>query len=173
MMMRAFQSHIQKLKSDSSGTSVLELAVVLPVLMTIGLGAIEFGNLIYRQHLIVNGVRDAARYGAALKYKTTAPTANVASIKNMAVYGSYTTGTARVTGWVPGDVSVAIVGQIIPNACGGQRCSRIQTDVPVITVSTSFTYQSLGFLNFLGITGPLTLNASHQERVIEVEVPSP
>ena len=65
--------------ANQRGVATLELAVVLPVLLTMGLGALEFGNLIYQDHLVTNGVRDASRYLAGLPYdsaNTTQITAN-------------------------------------------------------------------------------------------------
>jgi Flp pilus assembly protein TadG len=163
-MMRALNLH-----HDDTGTSILELAVVLPVLMTIGLGAIEFGNVIYRQHMIANGVRDAARYAAGLYYDPANPTANDSRIRNMATNGIDTGGTARVSGWTAS--AVTVVFATVSNgltSCGTSQCYRGPTSLPVVTVSTSYNYQTLGFLGFLGITGSVSLGASHQERVIGV-----
>ncbi len=157
---------VRHFHSDQKGTSIIELAVVLPVLMTIGLGAMEFGNLIYQQHLIVNGVRDAARYAAGLPYNASTPTINDAKIKNIATNGVDTGGTARVTGWAVTDVTVsyALIANGF-NSCGTSQCYRGPTSLPVVTVSTSFNYQQLGFLGFLGL-GSQTITTSHQERVI-------
>jgi hypothetical protein len=38
----------------------------------------------------------------------------------------------------------------------------------MVTVSTSYSYTSLGFLEFLGFGGSKTLTASHQERIIGI-----
>jgi Flp pilus assembly protein TadG len=155
--------HINKLRHDQSGLSMIELAVVLPVLMTIGLGAMEFGNLIYVQHLIANGVRDGGRYAAGLPYdagNATQTAANSAKIANIVTNGVDTGGTARVAGWLPGSVTVAYT--TIDNSAQSYRGP---LSLPVVTVSTSYSYQPLGFLGFLGM-GAQTLTFSHQERVI-------
>ena len=52
----------RRLLQDSRGTAVLEMAIMTPVLLIIGLGVLEFGNLMFKRHLIEGGVRDAARY---------------------------------------------------------------------------------------------------------------
>ena len=65
--MRYLRKLARPLHSDQRGTSTIELAIVLPVLFTIGLGMFEFGYLIYNYHLINVGVRDAARYAAGLQ----------------------------------------------------------------------------------------------------------
>jgi Flp pilus assembly protein TadG len=168
-MIRPF-THI--LHADRDGASLLELSVAMPVLITIGMGAIEFGNFIYQRHLVENAVRDAARYAAGLPYDPDSETANDTLIKNMAVYGDDSAGTARVIGWLPADVTVTW-DTVANGDCGGALCYRPPnadaTDVPHVTISTDFAYDSLGFFGLIGLTAPTaTLNASHQERVIGV-----
>ena len=96
--------------SDRNGAAMLELALVLPVVMLIGFGAIEFGNLIYKDHLLWNGVRDGARYYAGLAYDSTNATQTTnheTDAKNIAVTGVTSGGTARVTGWTTSQVTIA------------------------------------------------------------------
>ena len=50
--MRRPTRHVTRFLSDQKGAALLELAVALPVVMFIGLGAIEYGNMIYAYHLI-------------------------------------------------------------------------------------------------------------------------
>ena len=169
--MTILREKFNRLQGDDSGVSIIELAVILPVLLTIGLGIMEFGNLIYRQHLIINGVRDAARYASGRPYDAanTSQTASIsAAAQNIATQGAISGGTSRISWWAPGTVTVAYA--TVPNgsaSCGSSRCYRPIGDVAVVTVSTSVAYQPLGFLGFLGL-GAITLNSSHQERVIGV-----
>jgi Flp pilus assembly protein TadG len=169
--MKTLWAKLNRLRKDNSGLSVIELAVVLPVVMTIGLGVMEFGNLIYRQHLIINGVRDAARYASGRPYDAAnaTQTATITSAaQNIATTGAVSSGTNRISWWGSGTVSVTYT--TIANgatSCGSTRCYRPIGDVPVVTVSTSVAYQPLGFLGFLGLNA-ITLTASHQERVIGV-----
>lgn len=160
-----------RLNSDRRGATMLELAVVLPVVMMLGMGAIEFGNLIYKDHLLWNGVRDGARYLARLPYDSTNTTqiaANDAKAKNIAVTGVTSGGTARVATWTTGQVTVAYTTVANASTCGTggvQQCYRGASSITMVTVSTSFSYQSLGFMGFIGL-GSTTLTASHQERLI-------
>jgi Flp pilus assembly protein TadG len=169
--MKPLRAKLNQLQKDNSGLSVIELAVVLPVLLTIGLGVMEFGNLIYRQHLIINGVRDAARYASGLPYDAddTAQTDNITlAAQNIATTGTIAGGTARISWWGSGTVSVTYdTIDNGPTSCGSSRCYRPISDIPVVTVSTSVDYVPLGFLGFLGLD-EITLTASHQERVIGV-----
>ena len=156
----------KSLAGDQRGVALLELAVILPVLLTIGLGAIDFGNLIYQNHLILNGVRDAARYAAG--FQTSTPLAN---IQNVAVYGMKDISGApppRVTGWTAGNVTVAY--STIANgtgSCGAARCFRGGDTITMVTVNASVPYTSLGFMGYLGL-GSITLSATHQERLFGV-----
>jgi Flp pilus assembly protein TadG len=150
-------------REDRRGVATLELAVVLPVLLGIGLGIFEFGNLLYRYHLIVGGVRDAARYAAGFAQGT-----RDAEARNIAVRGVPTGGTNRVPWWTTGDVAIAY-GAVAngPGSCGADRCYRGGDTIVMVTVSTNVAYGELGFLGYLGV-GPVTLTASHQERLYGV-----
>ena len=57
-MMRAHK----RLRSES-GASAVELALLLPVLMMILFGIIEFGLALYRQAILTNASREGARLG--------------------------------------------------------------------------------------------------------------
>ena len=75
--MRRPTRHVTRFLSDQKGAALLELAVALPVVMFIGLGAIEYGNMVYTYHLIENGVRDVLIYdprtGVVLHYRPDRP----------------------------------------------------------------------------------------------------
>lgn len=163
------------LDSDRNGAALLELTIVLPMIMAIGFGAIEFGNLIYKDHLLWNGVRDGARYYAGLPYDPTdltTTTANETKAKNIAVTGVPTSGgTARVTGWTTGQVTVTYSYITDPKNCGSgasDKCYRGGDTITMVTVSTDYPYQSLGFFGFLGFGSTTTLTASHEERIIGI-----
>lgn len=151
----------QVLAADENGNAILELAIILPVLFTIGFGVIEFGNLIYQYHLITVGLRDAARYVSGLPLPV-----NQAAAQNIATTGVLSGGTNRVSWWTPANVNVAT--NDVQNDDGfGNKLYRGGANITMVTVSTSVTYQSLGFLNYLGL-GPITLSAQHEERVLGV-----
>jgi len=50
-------------RSGESGVAAIEFAVLLPVLVLIVLGIIEFGILLYNQQVITNASREGARHG--------------------------------------------------------------------------------------------------------------
>lgn len=160
---------ILTLARDRRGHAIMELAVLYPMLLALGLGVFETGNLAYRWHLIDNGVRDASRYLARVPYdpgNATEITTQNGKAANLAARGVTTGGTNRVSWWNPGDVAVTY-GTVLngPTSCGTSRCYRGLSDtLYTVTVSTSVTYQALGFLGYLGL-GDIPITASHQERV--------
>lgn len=156
--------HGRQFNQDTRGVAMLEVAVVLPVLLAIGLGVIEFGNLIFNYHLIENGVRDAARYAAG----RPADCGCDSDIKSIAMTGSLSGGEYRVSWWNDPDTQISIDRTTVPNEDDeGNQLYNFDGDVPLVTVSSNVSYQPLGFLTYLGLGAP-TLSVSHQERVIGV-----
>ena len=45
------------------GQALVEFAIVLPILVILLVGMMEFGLLLYNQHVITNASREGARYG--------------------------------------------------------------------------------------------------------------
>ena len=160
--MEALNRQIVNFKKDQRGTAILELAVVLPVLLTIGLGVMEFGNAVYSRHLIENGVRDGARYAAGLPYNTAATAA-----KNIALTGVTSGGTYRVSWWNNTNMVTVTYANVTNLDGSGNKLYRGGATIQLVTVSTDVAYQPLGFLGYLGL-GSITLHASHEERLFGV-----
>jgi Flp pilus assembly protein TadG len=153
---------MNELRRDERGTSLIETALVLPFLLTLGLGIFEFGNLLYNYHLISTGVRDAARYLARFDN----PASKETEAKQLAVTGSITGGTPRVSWWSTSDVSVgytSVANSVDPVT--GERPYRGGNTITIVRVSTTVPYGGLGFLTFLGL-GSINLNLFHEEREI-------
>jgi len=162
--MRVPRHYGRNIHNDQCGAALIEMTVVLPVLLAIGLGVIEFGNAIYSNHLITNGVRDGARYAAG----RPADCACDADIKNIAMKGVLSGGTYRVLWWNDPVTEIFVDRLNVPNDNGfGVKLYRGPDLVPIVTVTATVPYQQLGFLAFLGLNAP-TLSVSHQERVYGV-----
>jgi Flp pilus assembly protein TadG len=142
----------------NSGAALVEAAVVLPVFLALVGGVYEFGFFLYQQQLAISGVRDAARY-LALTADPNSLTSQ-AGARNLAVTGSIDGGTARIAGWEPTDVSIAV--NAIDNSSGTYGGG---STTQIVTVSTEFADRTLGFLGLLGLKNP-TISASHQERFV-------
>ena len=182
---------INKLAADKSGAALLEVAVVIPVVLSIGLGVIEFGNAIYSQHLIFNGVRDAARYVAGLPQTNADDTINAALVasnitagKNIAVWGTKTNAASDTCGsgststmissrrlnWWCAPSNVAVTYTSFANDDGTAAHNKIYrggTTIQTVTVTATVPYQSLGFMSYFNLAEP-TFSLSHTERLFGV-----
>jgi Flp pilus assembly protein TadG len=156
---------LKSLRRNDQGTALIESAIVLPVFLLLVGGIFEFGYFFYQQQLMTIGVRDAARYLALTTNPNSA--ANQSDAINLAVYGLINGSiTPRVTGWSTSDVRVSVTAA--NNSSGIIYCGGCP--VAIITVSTSFTDSSLGFLGLLGLKPP-TISVSHQERWVGGSAP--
>jgi hypothetical protein len=148
---------------DRQGASLVEFTIVLPFLVFLGIGAFEFGNVLYGHHVIGTGLRDAARYLARLDD----PTASETTAKQLAVYGEIGGATKRVSWWNVGDVTVTlatIANPVDPDT--GARSYRGPDPIRVVRAATTATYPGLGLFAVLGLAPTLTINTFHEERVV-------
>ena len=58
------------------GAAAVEFALVLPILIFLVLGGMDFGHRLYMQHLITNASREGARYAAKYTGTTGTPTSD-------------------------------------------------------------------------------------------------
>lgn len=146
--------------SDQRGSALLEVAIVIPVLLSIGLGVFEFGNMYYKYHLMENAVRDAARFAASKK----GDVCSTQSLKDeVSAIARRTGGDSKVwtTGW-----TITVSCTSYNNKANGYKFRGGDT-VKSVKVTASIPYQQLGFLGFFKLGAP-TLTTSHEERVFGV-----
>jgi Flp pilus assembly protein TadG len=158
-----FLRALRRLRRDDDGTAFVEAAIIVPVLFTLLLGVFEFSRLIFQQHLVSTGVRDAARY-IARSAKPDDPMIQ-RDAKDLAIMGGRDVTTARVGGWRASDIAITFASVANPTGANGSTRFRGGPTIRIVTVSTVFTIPSLGFFDFLGLKPP-TFSISHQERVI-------
>lgn len=148
---------------DDRGASLVEMTLVTPFLVFLGLGISEFGQAFYHQHLITTGLHDASRYLA----RFDDPLAAAADAKDIAVTGSIGGTEKRVSWWNTSDITVTIQNIANPiDSTTGLRLYRGTDPLKVVRVATSVDHPGLGFLSVIGISSPLTINVHHEERVI-------
>ena len=129
----------KRLRSES-GASAVEFALLLPVLMMVLFGIIEFGLALYRQAILTNASREGARLGIV----QSIPAITTAAIN--ATIDTYLT-NAGVT---PGTVSRTIVA-------GGV------TGTPVrVTLTLPYTFAVLP--NLTAVTPTINLTARTEMR---------
>lgn len=160
MLARPFRSILHA----ERGAALVEGAIILPVFLALVGGVYEFGFFLYQEQLVTSGIEDAARYLALTSDPTNVATQ--ADVKNLAVSGSLDGGIPRVRGWSASDVTVSV--DSIDNTTGTYSGG---STIRLVTVSTSFSAPTLGFLTLLHLTPP-TISVSHQERAVGGSAPA-
>ena len=84
--------------SSQKGASAVEFALVLPLLMLITFGIIEFGMFIYNQQVITNASREGARAGIVASMPRVTPdqieeVVHTYCLNNMVTFGAPNTPT--------------------------------------------------------------------------------
>ena len=131
----------KRLRSES-GASAVEFALLLPVLMMVLFGIIEFGLALYRQAILTNASREGARLGIV----QSVPAITTAQIN--AVINTYLTNA----GITPGTVTRAFVG--VPSSVTG---------TPVrVTLTLPYTFAVLP--NLTAVTPTINLVARTEMR---------
>ena len=126
----------------SKGQSLVEFVLILPVLLLLLLGIVEFGLLLYNQHVITNASREGARYGIVSR----TPRRSYDEIK--AVVDSYCQDHLVTFGDQAPETAVS------PSPTGGAFGEDL-------TVLVTFRYQFLVLPQFLGdLTGITDLQAT-------------
>lgn len=130
-----------KTLSCRKGTAAVEFAIILPLLVVLVFGIIEFSLLLYDKHVITNASREGARYGIVFRDTERVPDAEITQKVNeycsnyLVTFGAVNSPTTTITrsGSSPGDS---------------------------LTVTVSFNYDFLVLPNFIQtLAGVKTLNA--------------
>ncbi len=124
-----------------SGSTVVEFAVILPLLLFLIFGIIEYGVVMFNRAVITNAAREAARAGIVLK----SPKLTAAQIS--AVATSYT-GSNLISFGTNSPPTVTVTN------AGGTFGTKL-------TVKIDYVYRGLGLGNLLSaLTSPMTLSST-------------
>jgi Flp pilus assembly protein TadG len=157
-MTNRLASRLFGLRRNDSGAALVEFTLLAPFLLFLGLGMGEFGRFLYQYQLVVEGLRDGARYLARLDPDSSTNQTNAA---NLATTGTIDgTGDQRVDGWVAADVTFTVTD--VDNSSGTYRGA---ATIKVVEATTTFDYADVGFLGALGLPA-LSIDATHEQRVI-------
>jgi len=172
MMLRVFS-----FARDRRGAAAAEMALVLPLLLTIMYGSLELGNYFMNEHSLVKAVRDGARFAARQSFTnytscSGSPGGTVVDDTTKVVRNGYLSGGTLVTPRV--EASNISVTTSCKTDAGGQTMSGIyagrdvngdgQTDAQIVTVRAEVPYQPiLGFFGF-SVSG-MELNARSEAAV--------
>lgn len=158
----------RRLLKDRRGASVLEMTVLLPFLVALAFGVIEFGRALQHYHAINKSVRDAARFLARVQVDCAAPPSTACNIvdpndltraRNLARTGYVTNGGQPILNYWTNPNTVNV--QITPFDNSGGTF-RGQANIPIIRVTASVPFQDLGMLGVLGFSA-ITFNVQHDE----------
>jgi Flp pilus assembly protein TadG len=105
------QTLLQQRKSGQMGQSLLEFAVVLPLLLLIAFGITEFGRAYYQYNTLTKSIRNGARFVSSHTYSST----NLTNTQNLVVYGQTSGGsTPALPGLTTGMIAITPVGGTTP-----------------------------------------------------------
>jgi Flp pilus assembly protein TadG len=140
--MKYAAADFMKLKNERGG-SLVEFAIIMPLLFILLFGIIEFGLLLYNQAVITNASREGARYGIVAR----SPRYSQSDISNDVVIPYC---SRLITFGTPIDPSVS--------ATPPDGTTLFGDDLEV-QVSWPYTFLALPNLPGIGLNNPLTLSA--------------
>ena len=176
---------IRHLVRDERGAAAAELALILPLLLSIMFGSMELGNYFMNEHSLVKAVRDGARFAARQPFGnytacSGTPGGTVeANTRNVVMNGYLSGGTLITPNIEAGDITVAqncaataggedmlgIYRDRFSGTCGGSAAAGC---AHVVTVSAAVDYRPV-IAQAFGFSGMnILLNASSQAAVAGV-----
>jgi Flp pilus assembly protein TadG len=143
----------RRTRSSRSGQTVVELAMLLPLLLVLCVGAIEIGRYAYFDILIANAARAGAQYGAQSLIQAADLNGITAAAQNDGLNGMTVAAIQQCT--CPGGT---------PGACptGAPACTQQQV---YVQVTTSDTYDSLFGFSWLPVPKQMFLTSTVTMRV--------
>ena len=110
------------------GTSALEFAIIMPLLITIVLGCIDFGRFAYTYIAVTNAARTGAGFGSAHPYTTTTQTNWAAKIRQAAVNELCESSDGQPTAFQAAKITTST--PIVTTETSGQRRLRLTVSYP-------------------------------------------
>lgn len=161
---------LHRLYRDLSGAAAAEMALVLPLLLTILFGSLELGNYFMNEHTLVKAVRNGARFAARQNFVNYPDCATVSTTtrddtRNVVMNGYLSGGTVITPNIQAADITVSTSCK---TTAGGQTMTGIYfsrtNGAQIVTVSASVDYRPV--VAVLGFTGiGMTLNAKSEAAV--------
>lgn len=150
-MFRIWSSDAKMIRSfvnNQKGAAGAEMALVLPLLITLMFGAFELGHYFWNEHIVIKSVRDGSRFAARQPFSkyscnstNLADTALKDKIADLTVTGDVGgLTTPKVRGWAVSDVTVTVS---CPQTALTTGIYNAVPNAPRVTVATTFSYPSL------------------------------
>lgn len=144
--------------SNERGAAATEMALLVPLLLTLIFGGFEAGHFVWTQHKLAEAVRDGARFAARLPVSqlcdgddSAMSSATETEIKLLTRTGQIASGTAtpKVPGWTDAQVTVSPeCGTFVSTGL----YSELGNEGPIVTVAAvnvnyPSLFQSLGIVD--------------------------
>lgn len=149
-----------RLVRDVRGAAAAEMALVVPLLLVIGMGAVEAGNYFLDEHRLVKAVRDGARYAARQDFSNFSgcngtpadvPSTLKTNTQTIVQQGMLSGGKDLLTNWASATFTVKMtctstagtqtLGGIYTNTSGGQPPA-------VVIVTATVPYQPIAMSGY-------------------------
>jgi len=141
---------------NERGTVAIEAVFALPFLVLLGLGAVDYSNMLISHHKMQSGLTSAGN----LLAKSRAPQNYENQARNLAVTGNLLGGEPLIPGWEHSDVTISY--RTINNANGDYRGDQT---VQIVSVTSDVAYQGFGFVNAVTPGGPAMMTDTYEARV--------
>jgi len=150
MSSRAWRRVVELWGSERGG-ALVELAVVLPVLILIAIGVMDYGRVYYTSVTVANAARAAAEWGA---YGRTGSSTSYSDIQNFGNLEGADAGTITITPTPPVCRCSPTGGTVsCTNSCGGYGA-------PQVYVTATATKSVALILRYPGLPPTVTISRS-------------
>ena len=147
---------LARLIRSRRGSAAVEMALVTPLLLALGIGSVELGNFMLDQHRLTKSVRDATRYAARAPFSAfsacTSAASNVASlatgVTNLVRTGQLSGGTDQLPNWGNAASSVTVQMRCSTAQVGGQTLTGLYTGNNTATVGAAVVVIVTGTLRY-------------------------
>jgi Flp pilus assembly protein TadG len=171
---------VRKFLGDGRGAAAAEMALMLPLLVTLLFATFEGGYFLWSEHKVVKGVRDGARYAGRLPFSnysacgvapaTTAVTGQtLIDIQEVTRTGKPSGGTPMIPTWDQNS-QVTVTCEYVASTSGLYTTN--SGNAPRVIVTASVPYPSSPITELVGAlgftTGNITLHASSQSPVMGI-----
>jgi TadE-like protein len=158
--MRSAINSLLRFARCTSGNALVEATIIIPMVLSLMAGGVDFGLILSQQATGEKAVRDAARYLATVPL-TAVCTWGLTNAQNLAVYGKLNpvsgVDAPLITGWSANGGANNNV-QLGPDTnCANPTIIQLQASIP---------YSSVFLSSILPNVSTWTLYAEHEERQI-------
>jgi Flp pilus assembly protein TadG len=147
--MYATSSSSRRRRGRRRGAAAAELALILPLLITLVLAAVDFGRFVSLYIALANAARSGAQYGAMNNFSSSTQTAWTNNVKAAAV--------DEISGQYSGFSSSNVT--VTPNT------TRDANGLRNVTVTATYQFTTLINWQWTGLGLPHTFNVSQQAEV--------